>query len=211
MSRCRDVTLTYDDYGFGFSWSPEPDFMRTSHALDSGDGVWLVDPVDVPEALERAAALGTFAGVLQLLDRHNRDCAAIAARLGVAHLRLPASVPASPFGVVPVLRVPGWHEIALWWPERRTLVVAELIGTNPFFALGGGRAGIHPALRVPAPGALRGYGPEHLLVGHGRGVHGPAAAEALARAYSRARKDLPLLAGRVPAMLRAAVATRRPR
>ena len=203
--------MTYDDFGFGFSWLPDEGLTRTSHALDTGDGVWLVDPVDVPEAIERAAALGPTAGVLQLLDRHNRDCAEIAARLGVPHLRLPAAIPGSPFAVVPVLRVPRWHEIALWWPERRALVVAELIGTASVYRLGDGPAGVHPLLRLAAPGALRGYQPEHLLVGHGRGVHGPAAAQALARAYSRARKDLPLLAGRVPAMLRAAVATRRPR
>jgi hypothetical protein len=205
------VTVTYDEFDFGFSWLPDEALTRTSHALDSGDGVWLVDPVDVPEAIGRAVALGQTAGVLQLLDRHNRDCAAIAARLGVPHLRLPAAIPGSPFAVVTVLRVPRWHEIALWWPERRALVVAELIGTSSVYALGGGPAGVHPMLRLATPGALRGYEPEHLLVGHGRGVHGPAAAEALARAYSRARKDLPLLAGRVPAMLRAAVATRRPR
>ena len=135
----------------------------------------------------------------------------IAARLGVPHLRLPAAIPGSPFAVVPVINLPGWHEIALWWPERRTLVVAELIGTNEFFALGGDPAGIHPLLRLTAPGALRGYEPEHLLVGHGRGVHGPAAAEALAGAYDRARKDLPRLALRLSGMARAAVATRRPR
>jgi hypothetical protein len=203
--------MPFDDFGFGFSWFPDEALTRTAHALDTGDGVWLVDPVDVPEALERAAALGTAAGVVQLLDRHNRDCAEIAARLGVPHLRLPAAIPGSPFAIVPVLRIPGWHEIALWWPERRALVVAELIGTNSVYALGGGAAGVHPMLRLAAPGALRGYAPEHLLVGHGRGVHGPAAAEALARAYSRARKDLPLLVGRVPAMLSAAVAARRPR
>ena len=69
---------------------------RTAHALATGDGVWLVDPVDVPEAMERAAALGAPAGVIQLLDRHNRDCAAIAARLGVPHLRVPAGRPGQP-------------------------------------------------------------------------------------------------------------------
>jgi hypothetical protein len=205
------VSVAYDELPFGFSWSRDETFGRTSHALAAGDGTWLVDPVDLPEALERAVSLGRPAGVLQLLDRHNRDCAAIAARLGVPHLRLPAAVPGSPLAVVPVLRVPGWNEVALWWPERRALVVAELVGTNAFFALGGGQAGVHPLLRIPAPGALRGYAPEHLLVGHGRGVHGPAAAEALAGAYSRARKDLPLVAVRVPAMLSAAVARRRPR
>ena len=200
----------YDSFAFGFSWFPKA-LTRTSHALDTGDGVWLVDPVDVPEALERAAALGSPAAVLQLLDRHSRDCAAIAARLGVPHLRLPAEIPDSPFAVVPVIDLPGWREIALWWPERRALVVAELVGTNEFFALGGDPAGMHPLLRLKAPGALRGYEPEHLLVGHGRGVHGPAAAEALAGAYDRARKDLPRLALRLSGMARAAVATRRPR
>jgi hypothetical protein len=204
------MTVTYDDFSFGFSWFPDEAMTRTSHALDTGDGVWLVDPVDVLEALDRAAALGRPAGVLQLLDRHNRDCAAIAARLGVPHLRLPATVPGSPFEVVRVIDVPRWHEIALWWPARRALVVAELIGTNQVYALGGASAGLHPMLRLAAPGALRGYEPEHLLVGHGRGIHGPAAATALDDAYARARRDLPRLALRLPGMARAAVATRKP-
>jgi hypothetical protein len=200
----------FEDFSFGFSWYPRGTMTRTAHALDAGDGVWLVDPVDNPEALERAADLGPAAGVIQLLDRHDRDCAAIAARLGVPHLRLPAAVPGAPFAVVPVLTLPFWHEIALWWPEQGALVVAELIGTNAAFAVGDGRAGVHPLLRAAPPGALRGYRPDHLLVGHGPGVHGPAAAEALAEAYARTRKDLPRLAGRLPAMAKAAVATRRP-
>jgi hypothetical protein len=202
--------MNYDDFELGFSWFPDEALTRTSHAIDAGDGVWLVDPVDVPEALERAAGLGTPAGVLQLLDRHNRDCAEIAERLGVPHLRLPSAIPGSPFEVVTVLKLPRWHEIALWWPERRALVVAELIGTNPVYALGGGPAGVHPALRLAPPGALRGYEPEHLLVGHGRGVHGPAAAGALADAYARSRKDMPRLALRLSGMASAALATRRP-
>jgi hypothetical protein len=204
------MTVTYDDFSHGFSWLPDEALTRTSHAIDTGDRVWLVDPVDVPEAIDRAVALGAPAGVLQLLDRHKRDCATVAARLDVPHLRLPATVPGSPFSVVPVIDVPGWRELALWWPERRVLVVAELIGTTSVHALDGGPAGMHPMLRLAAPGALRGYEPEHLLVGHGRGVHGPAAAEALARAYAGARKDLPRLLGRLPAMARAAVATRKP-
>jgi hypothetical protein len=202
--------MKIDSFEIGFSWAPDEQLRRTSHALATDAGVWLIDPVDVPGALERAAALGEPAGVLQLLDRHRRDCAAIAARLGVPHLRLPAAVAGSPFAVVPVLGLPGWHEVALWWPERRVLVVAELIGTTAIHALDGGPAGMHPVLRVPAPGALRGYDAEHLLVGHGRGVHGPAAAEALAHAYAGARRDLPRLLGRLPAMARAAVATRKP-
>jgi hypothetical protein len=203
------VGVTYDELPFGFSWFPEEALTRTSHAIDTGDGVWLIDPVDVPEAIERAQGLGTPAGVIQLLDRHNRDCAAVAARLGVPHLQLPATIPGSPFQVIRVLDAPRWHERALWWPERRVLVVAEVIGTSEIFRLGRGPAGVHPMVRAMPPGALRHYQPEHLLVGHGPGVHGPLAARALEDAYERSRRDLPKLALQVPAMAKAAVATRR--
>ena len=47
------------------------------------------------------AALGEPAGVVQLLDRHNRDCAAVAAELGVPHLVVPDAVPDSPFEAIP--------------------------------------------------------------------------------------------------------------
>jgi hypothetical protein len=182
--------VTYDELPFGFSWLLEEALTRTSHAIDTGDGVWLIDPVDVPEAIERARALGPPAGVIQLLDRHNRDCASLAERLGVPNLRVPGVVPGSPFTVVPVLDVPGWHEVALWWPEPRVLVVAELIGTNDVYRLGDGPAGMHPMMRAPAPGALRGYEPEHLLVGHGAGLH-EGAAEALRLALKTSRTGLP--------------------
>ena len=203
------MSLTYDEFDFGFSWFPDEPITRTAHALDTGDGVWLIDPVDVPEAIERAQALGRTAGVIQLLDRHNRDCAPLAERLGVPHLRLPKAVPGSPFTVVEVVKLPRWLEIALWWPEQRALVVAELIGTNDIYRIGKGPAGMHPLMRGLPPGALRHYQPEHLLVGHGRGVHGPLATAALHDAYDRARKDLPKLVLQLPAMAKAAIATRR--
>ena len=201
--------VNYDVHELGFSWWPGEAVTRTSHALDAGeDGVWIVDPVDVPEAIERAAALGPPAGVIQLLDRHNRDCAAVAARLGVPHLRLPAVLPGSPFTVVRVLDVPRWREVALWWPERRALVVAETVGTNQVFAVGPGAAGVHPMLRAFPPGALRAFRPEHLLVGHGRPLHGPEAAAALAEAHARSRRDLPRLAASVPGWIGAALRRR---
>ena len=171
---------TFDELPFGISWYPDEALTRTGHALDTGSGVWLIDPVDDPEAIARVTALGPPAGVIQLLDRHNRDCAGLASRLGVPHLRLPDVIPDSPFSVIDVVRIPRWHEQALWWADRRALVVAEAIGTNPVYALGPGPAGIHPMLRAFPPGALRHFEPEHLLVGHGRGVHGPAATAALA-------------------------------
>jgi hypothetical protein len=62
---------------------------------------------------------------------------------------------------------------------------------------------MHPLVRPRPPGSLRSYQPEHLLVGHGKGVHGPEAAEALACAYARSRRDLPRFALRVPAMVKA--------
>jgi hypothetical protein len=194
--------VRYDELGFGFSYLLDDRAHRTSHALTHDGRVWLVDAVDVPEAIERARGLGEPVAVVQLLDRHNRDCAAIARRLGVPHLRLPDALPETPFAVVRVTWWPGWREVALWWPERRTLAVAEAIGTLPLFAVGPGPAGVHPVLRPLPPRALRGYEPEHLLVGHGAGVHGSEAAAALEEALARSRSDLPRMLARLPALIR---------
>jgi hypothetical protein len=177
-----------DDLGpAGFSWIAEERMTRTSHALASGGKVWLVDPVAWPEALARVANLGEPAAVLQLLDRHNRDSAAIAEQLGVPHLVVPAALPETPFEVVPVMHSRRWHEIALWWPERRTLVVAEALGTNAFFPVGHDRVGVHGLLKPTPPRFLARYEPDHLLVGHGEGVHGTEAAAAVRQALSRSR------------------------
>jgi hypothetical protein len=181
------------EFALGLTWQIEEAAMRTSHALLAGGRVWLVDPVDEPEALERARALGEPAAVVQLIDRHNRDCASLAQRLGVPHLMVPEAVPDSPFEAIPVLGWKRWREAALWWPEQRLLVVAEAIGTGPVFTTGHGAAGMHPILRPLPPRALRGYAPEHLLCGHGPPVHGPAARGAVEWAYAHARRDLPRL------------------
>jgi hypothetical protein len=171
----------------GFSWIVEEAMTRTSHALATDDGVWLVDPVDWPEAIDRAASLGAPAGVIQLLDRHNRDAAALAERLGVPHLRVPDALPGTPFEVIEIKRAKRWQEIALWWPEPQVLVTGDALGSNPFFTIGDDRVGVHPFLKVMPPRQLRAYDPEHLLVGHGEGVHGPEAAIALRQALSRSR------------------------
>ncbi|MBI5104092.1 MAG: hypothetical protein HZB46_03740 [Solirubrobacterales bacterium] len=175
----------------GISWvlTGEP-MQRASHAVGDGDGVWLVDPVDEAGAVQRAQALGPVRAVVQLLDRHPRDCAVLAGRLGVPHLRLPDAVPGSPFEVRTVVDVPRWREKALWWPQQRALVVAELLGTNEYYRLGPGAVGIHPFLRVLLPGALRGLQPEVLLCGHGLPVTGPETPAAVEEAHHRARLDL---------------------
>ncbi len=145
-----------DDLGSnGFSWIVEEPMTRTSHALAAAGRVWLVDPVDWPDAIDRATSLGEPAAVLQLLDRHNRDSAAIAERLGVPHVTTPRELPGTPFAVVEVRRSRRWQEVALWWPERRTLVVAEALGTNPFFPARDDRVGVHGLLKLTPPRMLR--------------------------------------------------------
>ena len=192
------VVKTYDEYEFGLSWVLDEVMQRTSHALVDGGRLWLVDPVAVDDALERALALGTPAGVLQLLDRHNRDCAALAAELGVPHLRVPDALPGTPFDTIAAIRVRPWRETALWWPARRALVVAEVVASTDYYTGGATRVGMHPVLRVPAPSRLRGYEPEHLLMGHGAPLHGPEAASELESAHARARRDLPRVLAKLP-------------
>jgi hypothetical protein len=187
------MVRSYDEYPFGLSWVIDEPLERTSHALVANGRVWIVDPVDVPEAMERVADLGEPAAVLQLLDRHNRDCAAIAERLGVLHVKVPDTIPGSPFEAIPALRFPTWQETALWWPEQRALVVAEVVGTAPPWTGGKAQVGMHIFLRAMPPGSIRGRQPEHLLVGHGSGVHGEATATALEEAYERSRGDLPVV------------------
>ena len=57
-----------DETAFSFSWVAQEPMTRTSHALAADGRVWLVDPVDWPDAIERARSLGKPAAVLQLLE-----------------------------------------------------------------------------------------------------------------------------------------------
>ena len=193
---------TFRELPFGFTWIEDDVVARASHALAHDGRVWLVDPVDSPGAVERARSLGDVAAVVQLLDRHERDAPAVAARLGVPHLRLPGALPGTPFEVVPVLDWPKWVERALWWPARRTLVVAEAVGTTPWFTVGDDPLGVHVFLRPVPPRRLAGFAPDHLLVGHGPPVAGDAARDGLRRALLRARRDLARWLLGLPKLLR---------
>lgn len=192
-----------DGTDFALTWTIDEPMARSSHALADGGRVWIVDPVDWEPALERVAALGEPAAVVQLLDRHSRDAGAIAARLGVPHLKVPGAIAESPFQLVELTHRRWWNESALWWPARRTLVVPEAIGTTPAFAVGTGAAGVHPALRLMPPRRLRSYAPEHLFVGHGPTLHDDAAT-ALVTALDHARSDIPRLLARLPSLIRSA-------
>jgi hypothetical protein len=195
------VSSTIQRHPLGLTWFESGGMERAAHAVLSGERVWLIDPFDDPAALTAAAELGSPAGVIQLLDRHNRDCASLAQRLGVPLHRLPPALRESPFTVVPVIANRWWREIALWWPQERTLIVAEAIGTAPLFALGRA-AGVHPLLRVTPPrSALGGRHPERLLVGHGHALQ-TGADEALHDALSAAHSDIPRLLSKLPSMIR---------
>jgi hypothetical protein len=189
-------TVTVHEHALGLSWVVGEPMERASHAIAADGRVWLVDVVDDAAALERVPALGEPAAVVQLLDRHPRDGVAVAERFGVPHLRLPAALPGSPFAVLDVVRVPRWREVALWWPERKALVVPEAVGTGRYFAIGPGPVGIHPWLRMTPPrGSLGGLEPEFLLVGHGPPLTGPGTAETLHEALDRSRRDVPKMLG----------------
>jgi hypothetical protein len=183
-----------DELPFAFGWIAEsPGYMqRASHALVADGGVWLVDPVDVDGLEARIFAAGEPAGVIQLLDRHGRDCAALAARYGVAHHRAPvADLPGAPFDIRSCVDLPGWRESALWWSERRTLVVADALGTAPYFLAAGEQLGVHPLLRLLPPRSLADLEPQHVLCGHGEGVHGPEASAAFGTALGTSRRRIP--------------------
>jgi hypothetical protein len=182
-----------DEIGFAFGWiAPEPRFMqRSSHAVASHGRVWVIDPVADESALGRVRELGNPAGVLQLLDRHGRDCCAVAQQLGVAHYEVPEQAPpGAPFEVVPLLRRRWWHEVALWYSEQRTLVCADAVGTAQYYRAPGERLAASPLLRMTPPRRLLALDPEHVLVGHGEGIHADATA-ALRDAVGHARRRTP--------------------
>ncbi len=183
-----------DETPFGFGWiAPQPEFMeRASHAIATESGVYVTDPVDVPGAEQRVRELGRPAGVIQLLDRHGRDSWRFADRLGVPLHRTPFDgVPGSPFQVIRILETPVWKEVGLWWPAQRVLVVADALGTPRYYRAPGEPLAVHPMLRLLPPKQFAGLTPEHVLCGHGAGIHGPAASVALGSAIGRSRGRSP--------------------
>jgi hypothetical protein len=195
------------EHPLGLTWVVDDPLLRAPHALVHDGRVWFVDPVDAPEAMERAAALGEPAGVLQLFVGHPRDGAAIAKRLDIPHHVLPDVLPDTPFSVIN-LDLGPWKERALWWPEKNGLVIAESVGTATHYAVGNGPAGTHILRRLLPPTRLKPFLPEHLLVGHGKPIHGGDAAAALLDALNRSRRELPLFVLHAPRLMRGMKARR---
>jgi hypothetical protein len=188
------VELHFDEFEHGLDWVRDDDKLpRTAHAVVSGGRVWLSDVVDGPGLDDRIAALGEPAAVVQLLDRHARDCAPVAARLGVPHYETPfTDVAGAPFVVVPIVRSRFWREIAIWFAYEQVLVCADALGSLGYFRARNEPFGVHPLLRLfPPRRALGGLEPEHILFGHGTGFHGAEAPRALHEALATSRRRLP--------------------
>lgn len=190
-----------DEIEGAVGWIESERMQRASHALSADGRVWLIDPLEGEGVEERIRGAGEPAGVIQLLDRHDRDSAAWAERLSVPLHVVPRTLPGTPFEFLPVVGNRWWKEVALWWPERRILVCADALGTTSFFRAGNELAGLHPFLRLRPPRSLAGLGVEHLLVGHGEGIHREAAA-AVDHALRTGRRRLPRWLANIPAIVR---------
>lgn len=188
--------------GLGWIAHPEETMQRTSHAIRTGDRVWIIDPVDVPDLEDIVSDLGSVAGVIVLLDRHQRDASAVARRFDVpVYLppyidrdfdapveRLGVRLPETDVRVVHSVDIPFWQEAALF--DGETLVVADALGTVDYFTVGPERVGVHPLLRPIPPVTLRDFAPARILTGHGSGVFEDAES-ALARGIDGARTRWP--------------------
>ncbi|MEF8812756.1 MAG: hypothetical protein V5A55_02945 [Halovenus sp.] len=196
------------DWDGGVSWiaHPDEDGQRGSHAIGTGEGTWLIDPLDAPNVEERIASLGEVTGVAVLSCYHARDAGRIARRHDVAvHIpawmdrveaRLDAPVERYAFSPAPSVRVlpsrpfPGWQE-AVWCHEPTgTLVVPDSLGTVDLFRVGDESLGLELLRRLVPPTELAELEPERILVGHGE----PVTAEpgsALRDALDGARRSFP--------------------
>jgi hypothetical protein len=183
-----------DEFDASVGWTrARPEFRRrTSHAVASGGRAWVVDPLDGSGIDERIRELGEPVGVVQLLDRHDRDCRTVAQRLAVPiHVTPFDGVEGAPFDVLRVVDLPGWREVALWFPGERILVCGDALGSAPYFLAPEDRVGVHPLLRLWPPSGLARLRPRQLLLGHGEGVAGDEATWALDTALRTSRRRIP--------------------
>lgn len=195
--------LKFTEFDSGLSWTVRESGERTSHALLQDGNVWLIDPLDIGDAIERAQALGKVVGIIQLLDRHNRDCAQLAKSLGVPQHKLPESIDGSPFAFFSVLDKPKWREVGLWWEAEKVLAVAESVGTTKGFAVGGAAVGVHPMLRLtPAHSPGEYTAAEHFLPGHGVPLHSLRAGANVKEAIDHSRRQIPKFVLSLPGMIK---------
>ena len=231
------------DGGVGWLAHPHETGQRASHAVvaddrversstgsrtQSGDGVWLLDPLDAPGVDDLIAEFGEVVGVAVLSNWHARDAGVFARRHDV-RVHLPewmtrvegrVDAPVERYATGPGSRgfgdagfrvrqchpLPGWREGIAYRESDGTLYVPESMGTAPAYTVGEERLGLS-VIRRPFPprDRLAGVEPARVLVGHGAGVF-EAADEALADALAGARRRFPrALAAHAGTQLRALV------
>lgn len=192
--------------GVGWFVHPEEGLARASHALRTGDGVWVVDPLDAPGLDELLSEFGPVAGVVACSSWHARDAGRIARRHDVPVSipgwieRVPERVetettrlsgPIGEYELRPTTPLPTWQEAVLWRADEGTLYVPESMGTAEHFLVGDERLGVSPYRRLlPPRGVLGDVEPSRVLVGHGEGVAENATGE-LAHALASARRRAP--------------------
>lgn len=199
-----------DRFDGGVGWLAHPDETgkRASHLVESPDGVWLFDPLDVPCLDELIAEFGELAGIAVLSNYHARDADAIAARHDVpiylptwlrrAESRLSGSIEPcetalgrSGFRLTRYHPVPGYDEAIAYRERDGTLYVPDALGTAPFYIVGDERLACYGVLRLFPPQSLfEQFDPERILVGHGEGIFTDAS-EALTDAFEGARRRFP--------------------
>jgi len=200
------------EHGFGWIAYPDETMQRASHAIEIDGNVYVVDPVDVEGLDDALADLGDVAGTVILLDRHKRDSAAVANRHNVPVYvpdffdgveeeldaeveRVHREIDDTGAGVHRIVDNRFWQEAVIYIEGQETLVVPEAVGTAEYFLGKGERLGTHPMLRLKPPRNLKRFDPEHVVTGHGAGVHDDAS-EALEGAISRAWSKAPSAYGK---------------
>lgn len=199
------VVLEFPD---GLSWQahPEEGGKRTSHAISTDEGIWVLDPVDAPNLDSLLESLGEVAGVAVCSCWHARDAGAVARRHDVAvHIpewmrrvepRVDAPVerytlaPTAPFQTIPCRPFPLWQEVFLYHEATGTLYCPDSLGTTSHHLLGEDKLGLPVFRRPQPPRQLAGLEPERILVGHGTGITEGAPA-ALETVLGNARRHLP--------------------
>ena len=188
-----------DDLGpDGFGWIVEEAMTRTSHALAADGRVWLVDAHRLA-GRDRACSGARRAGRRHPAPRPPRPRLRRARRA----TRRPARRRPRRASGEPV-RLRARHAV------EALARVGPLVGgdTNarhrrrardePLLHRGKAPIGVHVLLRLTPPRALGAFEPEQILVGHGEGVHGPAATDALRDALRTSRRGLPGVLLRLP-------------
>lgn len=214
----------FDD-GVGWLVYPAETLARASHAVDTDEGLWVLDPLDAPGLDDLLAEFGRVEGVLVCSSWHARDAAAVASRHDV-----PVSVPTWMDRVsgrvdVPVeqrLRAPGefafrastplpsWQEAVLYRERDGTLYVPESLGTAETFRVADERLGVSIYRRLlPPRSVLSDLDPERVLLGHGSGVFENASGELTHALENARRRASRAFVEHLPSAIRAMWASRR--